>query len=137
MIASAYDGNWQIMAYSYVGSVFHVVFSTKERAQLIRSDLQPKLWNYLAGIARNYGIHVLAVGGTENHVHLLMVFPADMKLSDLVRTLKANSSRWVRRNIPPVRMAAGLRGVQREPIEDRAGQTVHRQSSRASSYAFV
>ncbi len=93
---------WQlaIMAHSYVSSVFHVVFSTKERAQLIRSDLQPKLWNYLAGIARNHGIRVTAVGGTENHVHILMVFPADAKLSDVVRTLKANSSRWVRETFP-------------------------------------
>ena len=84
------------MAHSYVSSVFHVVFSTKERAQLIRADLQPRLWNYLAGIARNHGIQALAVGGTENHVHILMVLSADAKLSDTVRTLKANSSRWVR-----------------------------------------
>ena len=45
---------------------------------------------------RNHGIQVLAVGGTENHVHLLIAVPADAKLSDAVRTLKANSSRWVR-----------------------------------------
>ncbi len=88
------------MAHSYVSSVFHVVFSTKERAQLIRADLQPRLWNYLASIARNHGIHVLAVGGTENHVHILMVLPANAKLSDAVRTLKANSSRWVRETNP-------------------------------------
>ena len=88
------------MAHSYVSSVFHVVFSTKERAPLIRADLQPRLWNYLAGIARNHGLHVLTVGGTENHVHILVVLPADAKLSDTVRTLKANSSRWIRETIP-------------------------------------
>jgi putative transposase len=88
------------MAHSYVSSVFHLVFSTKERAQLIGADLKPTLWNYLAGIARNHGIQVLAVGGTENHVHILMVLPADAKLSDVVRTLKANSSRWVRETFP-------------------------------------
>jgi REP element-mobilizing transposase RayT len=84
------------MAHSYVSSVFHVVFSTKQRMQLIRPDDQSRLWNYLAGIARNHGMRVLAVGGTENHVHVLVVLPADMALSDAVRTLKANSSRWVR-----------------------------------------
>jgi putative transposase len=88
------------MAHSYVSSVFHVVFSTRERAQLIRADLQPRLWNYLAGIARNHGMHVLAAGGTENHVHILMVLPADAKLSDAVRTLKVNSSRWIRETMP-------------------------------------
>jgi putative transposase len=84
------------MAHSYVSSVFHIVFSTKNRMQLIRSDNQSRLWNYLAGIARNHGMHVLAVGGTENHVHIRMVLPSDMALSDAVRTLKTNSSRWVR-----------------------------------------
>src|SRR5664280_764811 len=84
------------MAHSYVSSIFHIVFSTKQRMQLIRPDHQSRLWNYLAGIARNHGMQVLAVGGTENHVHILLVLPADMALSDAVRTLKANSSRWVR-----------------------------------------
>ena len=84
------------MAHSYVSSVFHIVFSTKQRMQLIRTDNQSRLWNYLAGIACNHGMQVLAVGGTENHVHILLVLPADIALSDAVRTLKANSSRWVR-----------------------------------------
>jgi REP element-mobilizing transposase RayT len=84
------------MPHSYVSSVFHIVFSTKQRMQLIPADRQPRLWNYLAGIALNHGIQVLAVGGTENHVHMLVVLPADMALSNAVRTLKANSSRWVR-----------------------------------------
>ncbi len=84
------------MAHSYVSSVFHIVFSTKQRMQLIRTDNLSRLWNYLAGIARNHGMQVLAVGGTENHVHILVVLPADTALSDAVRTLKANSSRWMR-----------------------------------------
>ena len=84
------------MPHSYVSSVFHIVFSTKQRMQLIPADRQSRLWNYLAGIALNHGIQVLAVGGTENHVHILVVLPADTALSDAVRTLKTNSSRWVR-----------------------------------------
>ena len=84
------------MAHSYVSSVFHIVFSTKQRTQLIRANHQSRLWNYLAGIARNHGMQMLAVGGTQNHVHVLVVLPSDMALSDAVRTLKANSSRWVR-----------------------------------------
>lgn len=69
------------MAYSYVSSLFHVVYSTKERTQLIRADIQQKLWNYLSGIARNLRIQVLAIGGIENHVHILLILPADQKLS--------------------------------------------------------
>jgi len=84
------------MPHSYISSVFHIVFSTKQRAQLIPADHQSRLWNYLAGIAHNHGMQMLAAGGTSNHVHLLIVLPAEMALADAVRTLKANSSRWMR-----------------------------------------
>ena len=84
------------MPHSYVSSVFRIVFSTKQRMQLIPADRQSRLWNYLAGIALNHGIQVLAVGGTEDHVHMLVVLPADMALLDAARSLKANSSKWVR-----------------------------------------
>ena len=84
------------MAHSFVSSVFHIVFSTKQRAQLVRADHRSRLWNYLAGIARNHGMQMLAAGGTQNHVHMLVVLPSDMALSAAVRTLKANSSRWMR-----------------------------------------
>ena len=87
------------MPHSYISSVFHVVFSTKQRTQLIPTDRQPRLWNYLAGIAHNHGMHV-AAGGSANHVHLLLVLPAETALSDAVRTLKAKSSRWMRETSP-------------------------------------
>ncbi len=88
------------MAHSYVSAVFHIVFSTKERTQLIRFDLQPRLWNYLAAIARNHGVHVLAIGGTENHVHVLVELLAEAKVSEVVRTLKCNSSKWLHETKP-------------------------------------
>jgi putative transposase len=88
------------MPHSYVSSLFHIVFSTKECIQSIPAGLQPRLWNYLAAIARNHGVHVLAVGGTENHVHILLILSAEAKLSDIVRTLKCNSSRWLRETKP-------------------------------------
>ena len=84
------------MPHTYVTSVFHIVFSTKQRTQLIPQAVQPRLWNYLAGIARNHRIRALAIGGTENHVHLLLAFPPDLALADAVRILKANSSRLMR-----------------------------------------
>ena len=104
------------MAHSYVSSVFHIVFSTKQRMQLIRPDHQSRLWNYLAGIARNHGMHTLAVGGTQNHLHILVVLQADMALSDAVRTLKTNSSRWMRETDRFFALATWLRSVQRQPI---------------------
>jgi putative transposase len=84
------------MPHSHICPVYHIVFSTKQRTQLIPAASRPRLWNYLAGIARNHGMQTLAVGGTENHVHILLTLPPELAIADAVRTLKSNSSRFMR-----------------------------------------
>jgi putative transposase len=84
------------MAHKYPNILIHLVFSTKERAHLIPTDLLPRLAKYFAGIGRNHGIPLLAVGGVSNHVHLLIALPSDMAPAKAVQVLKANSSRWIR-----------------------------------------
>jgi putative transposase len=62
--------------------------------------MRERLFAYLFGIAKNLGIEILALGGTANHVHLLMALPAKQSLSFAVRDLKANSSRWMSESCP-------------------------------------
>jgi putative transposase len=83
------------MPNSHVSNHVHVVFGTKERACLISKELQPKLWAYMAGIARNHGLHAVAIGGTDDHVHALLEIPALLSIAKVVQVLKANSSRWL------------------------------------------
>ena len=45
------------------------------------------------------GVVPEAIGGVADHVHLLLGVPATMVLSDLIRTLKANSSKWVHEEV--------------------------------------
>lgn len=79
------------MADTYTKILIHCVFSTKDRRPLIS---QPdKLWTYLRGMARNRGADTLAVGGTANHVHMLIALPSGLTVANLMRDLKANSSR--------------------------------------------
>ncbi len=81
------------MADTYNRVLVHCVFSTKNRVPQIAEP--QKLWSYLRGIARNRGTDVLAIGGTANHVHMLLAFPRDVTMSNLMRDLKANSSRYL------------------------------------------
>ena len=85
------------MARSYVLNHLHCVFSNKNRAQLIRDPRA--LWDYMRGIARNCGFSVLAIGGTENHVHVLLSVPAKLTLLEIMRDLKANSSRFMKERV--------------------------------------
>ena len=81
------------MGHTYSATTFHVVFSTKERRGNIKDPA--KLWAYVAGTARNLGYEPLAVGGTENHLHMLLRLPAHIAPAVAAQKLKANSSRWL------------------------------------------
>jgi REP element-mobilizing transposase RayT len=60
---------------------FHIVFSTKNRESLIAVEWRDRLHAYLGGVA--------------DHVHLLLGLNATARLADVVRDIKAVSSKWV------------------------------------------
>ena len=69
------------MAHSYAQNHIHLVFSTKDRRKLIARSLQKKLWAYMAGICKQHDLLTFAIGGMEDHVHLLFRLPPVMTLS--------------------------------------------------------
>ena len=79
----------------YNANFVHCIFSTKERKNTIPAELQGPLWAYLLGIANHLKMKSLAIGGTENHVHLLLGVPPTITIAEAVQKLKANSSRWM------------------------------------------
>jgi putative transposase len=81
------------VSHTYTLNLLHVVFSTKNREPLIH-NLDGLIKN-LRGIARNKNIDILAAGGTENHIHLLLRIPPTRPVSESIRDLKANSSRYM------------------------------------------
>jgi len=82
------------MSHTYAQNVIHVVFSTKDRRKAISKEFQPRMWAYAVGICHKLGIHVHAVGGTEDHIHLLIQVPPSLAVAKAVLTIKSNSSRW-------------------------------------------
>ena len=83
------------MSHSYAQNHIHLVFSTKERRELISKNLQPRLWAYIAAICKNHDMLTFAVGGIEDHVHILFRRPPTITLAKAVTTVKANSSKWM------------------------------------------
>lgn len=86
------------MAQTLTRILVHVVFSTKERCNLIIPAVELELHAYLGGICRNRESPALAIGGTENHVHLLISLSKNIALSDLMMMLKKDSSKWIKTN---------------------------------------
>jgi len=83
------------LSHTYVQNVVHVVFSTKERRKLIASEMKERLWSYAAGICKREKIFVHAIGGMEDHIHLLLQVPPTLALAKAVLSIKAHSSKWM------------------------------------------
>jgi REP element-mobilizing transposase RayT len=88
------------MSTTFSNLLYHIIFSTKDRAPSIQGDLQGRLYAYLGGILSNEGGILLEVGGMPDHVHLLAKLRTDHSVADIVRLIKANSSRWMNREYP-------------------------------------
>jgi REP element-mobilizing transposase RayT len=84
------------MAQTLVSLLVHLVFSTKHRQDFITPEIEPHLYAYLGGIARNHQARLLSAGGTTNHIHLLISQSKNLALSDLLKELKKNSSIWIK-----------------------------------------
>jgi putative transposase len=88
------------MPHTYVSDLVHCVFSTKQRRKLISAETQAQLWPFLGGIARKNGFKALIVGGTEDHIHILLSLPATMPLAKAMQLLKGSSSKWMNERSP-------------------------------------
>jgi putative transposase len=91
------------MPKSYTNLLYHLVFSTRDRKPIITTERRPRLYEYVGGIVRGLGGIALAIGGIEDHMHLLAKLRPDKALSDMLRDLKANSSGWMHDVFPDAR----------------------------------
>ncbi len=78
---------------------YHLIFSTKDRIAYIHRDWRDRLHSYLGGIMRDLGGIPEAVGGVEDHVHMLAGLRATHQLSEVLKEIKASSSKWVHQEL--------------------------------------
>ena len=83
---------------TYSNILIHIIFSTKDRKPLITDQYHQRLCAYIGGIIRNEGAILLALGGTADHLHILIKIKPTQAVSDLIRKIKANSSKWITDN---------------------------------------
>ena len=83
---------------TYTILYYHVVFSTHMRRRMIKDEWVDRLHAFLGGIVRGQGGSAI-VGGVEDHVHMLIGLKPSHRLSDVMREVKHESSRWVHETI--------------------------------------
>ncbi|MDQ7797787.1 MAG: IS200/IS605 family transposase [Candidatus Edwardsbacteria bacterium] len=78
--------------------IYHIVFSTKGRQNIVAPALREILYPYIGGIIRGEKGAMLKIGGAADHVHILASLPPTLSVSEALRRIKGNSSKWVNEN---------------------------------------
>jgi putative transposase len=78
---------------------YHFVFATKDHIPLIRAEWRSRLHAYVGGIIKNLEGMPLAVGGIQDHIHILVGLKPSHRVDYVLRDIKADSSAFVRREI--------------------------------------
>ena len=84
------------MAQSLSSILVHLIFSTKHRQPFISEDIEKELHPYLATIFKRLKSPSLAIGGTDDHIHILFSLSRTIRIADLVEELKADTSSWIK-----------------------------------------
>ena len=78
----------------------HLVFSTKDRETCLSSEVQERLFPYLAGALNKQDSPAIKVGGHVDHVHLLYRLSKNRIPSKVIGEIKARSSKWIKDEYP-------------------------------------
>jgi putative transposase len=76
----------------------HAVFAVKGRESLIHGKLKDELYKYICSIVNGNQEKVYAINGMPDHIHVLLSIKPVTRLSDLMRDIKASSSKWINLN---------------------------------------
>jgi putative transposase len=76
----------------------HAIFTVNHKDSILNLSFRDRLFEYISGTLKNAGQYPLAVGGYIDHVHIFFELNPDSKLSDVMRIVKASSSKWINDN---------------------------------------
>ncbi|MCP4662350.1 MAG: transposase, partial [bacterium] len=83
------------MSSTYLELKYHAIIRTWDEKPLITEPHQDGLCRYIPGIVRNHDGRTLRIAAMEDHLHLLLGIPPDTTVADMLRLIKANSSKWL------------------------------------------
>ncbi len=83
------------MSNTFTNLVYHIIYSTKYRRATISADLKSDLYAYVGGILVKRDGIPLEIGGTADHIHILAKLSPKHAIMDVLRDVKADSSKWI------------------------------------------
>lgn len=87
-----------IMANTYTQIHIHFVFAVKYRKAMVHKNWKDELFKYISGIIKNNNHKLLAINGVSDHIHILIGIRPVQSISELMKSVKQNSSKWINEN---------------------------------------
>ncbi len=98
------------MSGTYTKILYHVIFSTKKRVNMINSEIEERLIEYIGGIIRDKNGKLLAANTTSDYIHLYISKRTEPSIATILRLAKTNSSKWIHTTFPNLSQFAWQRG---------------------------
>ncbi len=91
------------MSKEFVSCLMHVVVGTLGQKNFLSSEIRGLLSAYLSTVAKSKGTKLVALGGSENHIHFLLALPSKLSIESAILPLKQSSTVWLRQHFEPLR----------------------------------
>ena len=92
------------MGHTFTNHLYHIIFSTKERRNLIINEFKEEIFHYMCGIARNRNCQILKINGMPDHIHMLALISPSISISDFVHAIKGTTSKWIKSKFPKMHL---------------------------------
>lgn len=83
------------MANTYHQIYIQVVFAVKYREAVIDKEWKSKLLGAIGNLINESGCKTIIVNGVEDHIHCLIGLKPVISISELMKTVKAKSSKYI------------------------------------------
>ncbi|HZK93286.1 MAG TPA: transposase [Prolixibacteraceae bacterium] len=91
------------MSKEFISCLMHVVVGTHGQRSFLTAEVRSQLSTYLTVVAKSKGMKLVALGGTENHLHVLLALPSKLSVESAILPLKQSSTTWIRQNFEALR----------------------------------
>jgi len=83
------------MANTYHQVYIQVVFAVKYRKAILHTDWRNEVFAVIGNLINKTGCKAIIVNGVEDHVHCLLGLKPTVSISELMKTVKAKSSKYI------------------------------------------
>ena len=84
---------------TYKSILYHIVFHTKNGEPYLQDSINEQVYHFIWNKVKELKCYLHRIGGTQNHVHLLIYIPPKYTVSEIIGKIKGASSYFVNKEL--------------------------------------